>query len=51
MHGQGYAHPVSNKQLHHPGSSGHGAWERVKTRAAQIVPEYIGKAVHQAVST
>jgi hypothetical protein len=50
MHGDGYAHPVSNKQIHHPGSSGHGAWRTVVSRAEKIVPDYIGKAIHEAVS-
>ncbi len=50
MHGQGYPHPISNKQIHHPGSGGKHAWDRVFARAEKIVPEYIGKAIHEAVS-
>lgn len=49
LKGDGYAHPV-NKQIRHPGSGGSGAWRRVQQRAEKIVPEYIGKAIHEAVS-
>lgn len=50
MHGDGYAHPIQRMQVHHPGSSGDHAWRTVVKRAERVVPEIIGKAVHEAVS-
>lgn len=50
MKGDGYEHPVSNKQLHHPGSSGDGGWRRVRERAAVEVPRVIRAEVKRALS-
>lgn len=51
MHGQGYAHPVQRKQLHHPGTGGRGAWRAVKERARREVPKIFQEEVHKAVSS
>jgi hypothetical protein len=49
MHGDGYEHPISNKQIQHPGSAGRGAWTRVRQRADREVPQIIADLVHEAV--
>lgn len=48
LKGDGYAHPI-NRQIHHPGASGKGAWNKVEERARKIVVDYVGKAIHEAV--
>lgn len=50
MQGKGYAHPVQYRQVHHPGSGGHHAWQIVVKRANKVVPEIIAKRVHEVVS-
>lgn len=49
MHGQGFAHPVARVQLEHPGTGGRGAWDRVVTRAEQVVPDTIRAHVRGAI--
>ena len=49
MHGKGYPHPIQRMQIQHPGASGQGTWRVVVKRAERVVPEIIGKAVHEAL--
>lgn len=50
MLAHGYTHPIQSKQIHHPGSHGHGAWRKVVTRAERVIPELFRDEVHKAVT-
>lgn len=49
MHAQGYEHPVSHRQISHPGRGGDGRWRDVVKRANRVVPEIIEQRVHEAI--
>lgn len=50
MHGAGYAHPISRKQIQHPGARGRRAWRRVYERAVREVPTVVGQAVKKEIA-
>lgn len=54
MHADGYPHPVNvnGQRIQFKGgrTSGSHAWDKVVKRAERVVPEIIGKAVHEVVT-